>query len=143
MHQKTKILQDLPFLEHRFGRSARIRTIEATNEQLSSDILVSRVGTWNPVLGAEGLRAGICLDITHRHTSRAAYTTDFSGMMSPSSPPSPRDPLSEMSIDSELLLVDVSSSLSESNIKLKCYTDRFTRQTDVKSISNDITMVSD
>lgn len=130
-------------MEHRFGRSARIRTIEATNEQLSSDILVSRVGTWNPVLGAEGLRAGICLDITHRHTSRAAYTTDFSGMMSPSSPPSPRDPLSEMSIDSELLLVDVSSSLSESNIKLKCYTDRFTRQTDVKSISNDITMVSD
>lgn len=86
-------------------------TMEATSEQFSSDILVRRVGTWNPVLGAEGFRAGICLDITHRHTSSAAYTTDFSGMMSPSSPPSPRELLSEMSIDSELL-VEASISFS-------------------------------
>jgi hypothetical protein len=86
--------------------------MEATSEQFSSDILVSLVGTWNPVLGAEGLRAGICLDITHKHTSNAAYTTDFSGIMSPSSPPSPIEPLSDVAIDSQLLLVEVSNSFS-------------------------------
>lgn len=104
----------IPAGEHRLGSSPKIETTAAINWQDSSDNLTSLVGTWKPVLGAEGFNTGICLVITHIQASKAAKTRDFPGSMSPDSPPSPiTTVLSVVSMESVLLSVLTGESFSE------------------------------